>query len=155
MSRLLAVAALALFTQMGIAQTPLHKTGALSDAELDQVTAGGFSATVNTAANNTVNFTASVPTPNGVVTAAGNASVLAQPMPGTNTGSITLNGQAQAGLNSLININAVNSSIAVLLNLNVTLNSTVGSITQSNLGSLAGLSGLGGLINAAAPAGKH
>jgi hypothetical protein len=154
MSRLLAIAALALFTQMGIAQNPLHKSGALSDAELDQVTAGGFNATVNTAGD-TVNFSTAVPTPSGLVTAAGNASVLAQPMSGTNIGSITLNGQAQAGLNSLININAVNSSIAVLLNLNVTLNSTVGSITQSNLGSLAGLSGLGSLINAAAPAGKH
>ncbi len=154
MSRVLAIAALALFTQMGIAQTPLHKTGALNDAELDQVTAAGFSATVNTAGNS-LNFNAAVPTPNGLVTANGDASVLAQPMSGTNVGSITLNGSAQQGLNSLININAVNSSIAVLLNLNVTLNSTVGSITQSNLGNLAGLTGLGGLINTAAPAGKH
>jgi hypothetical protein len=154
MSRLLAIAALALFTQMSMAQSPLHKTEALSDADLDQVTAAGFQATVNTAGN-TVNFSAAVPTPNGLVSAVGNASVLAQPLSGTNTGSINLSGNAQQGLNSIISINAVNSVVNVLLNLNVTLNSTVGSISQSNLGSLAGLNGLGGLINAAAPAGKH
>jgi hypothetical protein len=44
-----------------------------------------------------------------------------------------MNGQAQQNLSSLININAVNSNINVLLNLNVNLNSTVGTLTQANM----------------------
>jgi hypothetical protein len=52
---------------------------------------------------------------------------------GTSIGSITLNGNAQQNLSSLINLNAVNSKINVLLNLNVNINSTVGTIIQSNL----------------------
>jgi len=52
---------------------------------------------------------------------------------GTSIGTLTLNGNAQQNLSSLININAVNSKINVLLNLNVNINSTVGTIIQSNL----------------------
>jgi hypothetical protein len=48
-------------------------------------------------------------------------------------GSLTLDGAAQQNLSSLVNINAVNSRINVLLNLNVNMNSTVGTVTQSNL----------------------
>ena len=48
-------------------------------------------------------------------------------------GSLTLNGQAQQSLSYLVNINAVNSNIQVLLNLNVNISSTVGSVMQSNL----------------------
>jgi hypothetical protein len=46
---------------------------------------------------------------------------------------VNLGGNAQQNLSSLININAVNSTINVLLNLNVNINSTVGTILQSNL----------------------
>jgi hypothetical protein len=48
-------------------------------------------------------------------------------------GTLSLNGNAQQNLSSLVNINAVNSKINVLLNLNVNINSTVSTLTQSNL----------------------
>lgn len=48
------------------------------------------------------------------------------------TARLQLMDNAQSNLSSLININAVNSPIQVLLNLNVNLNSTVGNLNQWN-----------------------
>ena len=48
------------------------------------------------------------------------------------TGSLQLMDNAQSNLRSLININAVNSPVQVLLNLNVNINSTIGNLSQSN-----------------------
>jgi hypothetical protein len=67
------------------------------------------------------------------VTGVGTLTVLKGPIAGTNMGSLTLNGEAQQNLSSLVNINAVNSKINVLLNLNVNINSAVGTVVQSNL----------------------
>lgn len=49
------------------------------------------------------------------------------------TGSLTIQDSAQSNLRSLININAVNSPINVLLNLNININSQVGVLEQLNL----------------------
>lgn len=132
MRRLLIIASLALLTQAGMAQNAVqHKAQRLSDAALDRVTAGGFTAGLS---NGVVNFQASVPTKNGLVTGAGTLSVLSTPMSSTtNNGTLTLNGTAQQNLTSLVNINAVNSNVNVLLNLNVNINSSVGTLTQTNL----------------------
>lgn len=127
MHRNLVIASLMLFTQAAISQTGRKP---MSDSTLDNVTAAGISAT---AANGVVNFQGEVPTPNGLVSSAGSLSVQSGPNTGTSIGSLTLNGSAQQNLSSLININAVNSKINVLLNLNVNINSTVGTIIQSNL----------------------
>ena len=48
------------------------------------------------------------------------------------TATLQLMDNAQSDLSSLININAVNSPIQVLLNLNVNVNSTVGTLNQWN-----------------------
>lgn len=48
------------------------------------------------------------------------------------TSSLLLMGNAQSNLQSFININAVNSPIQVLLNLNINVNSTIGNINQLN-----------------------
>src|SRR5208282_346997 len=48
--------------------------------------------------------------------------------------SINLSDQAQQNLTSLVNILSINSTIQVMLNLNVNINSTVGSVTQSSTG---------------------
>jgi hypothetical protein len=134
MRRLLMIASLALLTQAGMAQNqPRVRTTAqpLSDAVLDRVTAGGVTAGDT---NGVIKFQGSVPTKNGLVTGAGTLSVLTSPTSSTtNQGSITLNGQAQQNLTSLVNINAVSSNVNVLLNLNVNINSTVGTLTQTNL----------------------
>ncbi len=128
MNRLLLIASLTLLTQAGIAQ---HKSKAkpLNDVALDHVTAAGVSASVS---DGVVKFQGSVPTANGLVSSAGTLSVQSSPLAG-GTSTLTLNGNAQQNLNSLININAVNSKINVLLNLNVNINSTVGTVLQSNL----------------------
>jgi len=127
MHRNLVIAGLVLLTQVAISQTGRKP---MSDSTLDNVTAAGISAT---ATNGVVNFQGAVPTPNGLVSSAGSLSVQSGPNTGTSIGSLTLNGSAQQNLSSLININAVNSKINVLLNLNVNINSTVGTIIQSNL----------------------
>jgi hypothetical protein len=48
------------------------------------------------------------------------------------TATLQLMDNAQSNLSSLININAVNSPIQVLLNLNINVNSTVGTLNQWN-----------------------
>jgi hypothetical protein len=137
MHRNLVIAALVLLTQVGISQTSKQisnqtskKPQPMNDSTLDHVTAAGISAS---ASNGVVRFQGEVPTANGIVSSAGTLALQSGPITGTSIGSITMNGNAQQNLSSLININAVNSKINVLLNLNVNINSTVGSILQSNL----------------------
>lgn len=52
--------------------------------------------------------------------------------------SIYVGAQAQQNLTSLVNILAVDSAIQVQLNLNVSVNSSVGSVTQGNSGTQSG-----------------
>jgi hypothetical protein len=135
MRRKLVIAGLALLTTVGMGQTRA-KPKPLSDTALDRVTAGGtggsasFSAGLN---NGVVQFQGQVPTGNGLVAGAGTMSFLNGPINTTNNGSINISDNAQQNLTSLVNITAVNSNISVLLNLNVNINSTVGTLTQSNI----------------------
>jgi hypothetical protein len=131
MKHFLAIASLVLIGQIGIAQN-LHQNSAavLDDTALDRITAGGVDATLD---KGIVRFQGQVPTANGLVQATGDLALLKSSNAGNSLGSITLNGSAQQGLNSLLNINAANSNISVLLNLNVNINSTVGTLTQSNM----------------------
>ena len=54
---------------------------------------------------------------------------------GQNVANLNLQDHAQENLRSLVNINAVQSMVQVLLNLNVSINSSVGSISQGNIAS--------------------
>lgn len=131
MYRTLLVMGLLVATQAGMAQS---KKKALDDATLDRVTAAGV--TTRVLPGGVINFSGAVPTANGLVSGIG--SLVVQPVSNsttnnTTTGTVNLGGNAQQNLSSLININAVNSTINVLLNLNVNINSTVGTILQSNL----------------------
>jgi hypothetical protein len=47
-------------------------------------------------------------------------------------GTLQLMDNAQSNLQSLINVNAVNSPVQILLNLNINVNSTIGNINQLN-----------------------
>ena len=49
-----------------------------------------------------------------------------------NLGTLQLMDNAQSNLRSLINVNAVNSPVQILLNLNININSTIGKINQLN-----------------------
>jgi hypothetical protein len=127
MFRTLVVVSLLLFSQAALSQS---KKKPLSDDAMDRVTAAGVTATV---AQGVVKFSGQTPTPNGLVSAVGTLAVTSAPVSGTTIGTLNLNGNAQQNLNSLININAVNSTISVLLNLNINIDSTVGTVVQSNL----------------------
>lgn len=130
MYRSIVVIGLLVATQTGLAQS---KRRALDDKTLDRVTAAGV--TVTASPTGVVNFSGEVPTANGLVSGVGSLVVQApnSTTNNTTTGTINLSGTAQQNLSSLININAVNSTINVLLNLNINVNSTVGTILQSNL----------------------
>jgi len=130
MRRILVIASLALLTQLGMAQTKIKPTAKpMSDAAMDRVTAAGVSAGVS---NGVVNFQGQVPTANGLVSSAGTMSFQSG-LTGTTMGTLSLSDNAQQNLHSLVNINAVNSKINVLMNLNVNINSTVGTMTQANM----------------------
>jgi len=49
-----------------------------------------------------------------------------------NNNSLILRDNAQNNLSSIVNVNAVNSAVQVLLNLNININSQVGSMVQGN-----------------------
>lgn len=121
------------------AQTPAHartknrieiKAKPLSDAALDKVTAGTISAGIS---DGVVRFQGEAPTANGLVSSTGSLALQSGPIGGNTMGTLNLSGNAEQNLSSLVNINAVNSKINVLLNLNVNINSTVGTLTQANL----------------------
>ena len=130
MYRSIVVMVLLLAAQAGVSQS---KKKALDDGMLDRVTAAGV--TVTASPTGVVNFSGQVPTVNGLVSGVGSLVIQAPNSSTTNTtnGTINLSGTAQQNLSSLININAVNSTINVLLNLNININSTVGTILQTNL----------------------
>lgn len=123
----LVLASCLLVAALGQAQTHAKP---MDDSMLDKVTAAGVTANV---AHGVVNFAGQAQTPNGLVSAAGTLSTQTAPLNSSSLGTLTINGSAQQNLSSLININAVNSKINVLLNLNININSTVGTVTQANL----------------------
>lgn len=139
MRRILVIAGIMLLSSAGFAQTatptrvparaPIKATP-MSDAALDKVTAGTVSAGVS---DGVVKFQGQTPTPNGLVTSTGSLAVENVPIGGNTVGTLSIDGNAQQNLSSLVNINAVNSKVNVLLNLIVNINSTVGTLTQSNL----------------------
>lgn len=54
----------------------------------------------------------------------------------TQIGSVELSGQAQQQLRSLVNVNAANSAVQVLMNLNIAIDSVTGDIVQDNQAAL-------------------
>jgi hypothetical protein len=100
----------------------------LTDEEMDQVCAGGVDATMT---GNVLSFAGR--TANGEVSGAGTVEVRTAAEQNATSGVLILQDSAQSGSKSFIGINAVNSQIQVLLNLNVNINSTVGTLSQTNL----------------------
>ena len=130
MQRILVIAGTLLLSSAALCQKPVPKRAKpLSDAAMDQITAGTVTAGIS---DGVVKFQGQTPTANGLVTSSGSLAMQAVPLSST-TGTLTINGNAQQNLSSLVNINAVNSQVNVLLNLNVNINSTVGTLTQANL----------------------
>lgn len=110
---------------------PLPKRTELTDAELDLVTAGA--AAEAESSEEIVRFAARKVTASGrEVTAEGTLQVL-DAATSHALEMLILGDGAQGNLRSLVNINAVNSTVNVLLNLNVNIDSQVGRLEQINL----------------------
>jgi hypothetical protein len=107
----------------------------LSESELDSVTAG---ITISSAFHDTgVRF--DFHKDNGQdlsIDGSGSVAVSQSQTPGT-VGALVLRDNAQGHLNAFINVNAVNSVVQLLINLNVNIHSNVGTVRQAN--SLQGL----------------
>jgi hypothetical protein len=131
MVRTLILISLVLLASVGVAQC---KAKPLDDAEMDSITAagftvsvGGFSATL--ADDGKIQFGGSLNTPNGLVKAFGALSVQ-----GTSStpGGIQISGNALQGMQSMLQINANDANLNVLMNLTIVMNSTVGKMIQGN-----------------------
>jgi len=112
-----------------VAFAPFHSWGfeVLNDQELHAVTAGFADTASSSYELNRIPFryTGSKGEIDG--------EVIVLPMTDIrNQSSLQLMDNAQSNLRSLININAVNSPVQVLLNLNININSSIGAVSQLN-----------------------
>jgi hypothetical protein len=102
----------------------------LSDAALDLVTAGAAEVDSN---EDIVTFAATKATASGKTVTANGSFQLLEAVNSESIGNLILSDGAQGNLRSLININAVNSEVNILLNLNINIDSEVGTLNQLNL----------------------
>jgi len=102
----------------------------LTDLELDSVTAGNQSVSP---LDDLMAFSASKTTAAGTRIHVDGSFGLVDSLDSKVVGSLALSGNAQRDLSSLININAVNSTINVLMNLNINIDSNIGQLNQYNL----------------------
>src|SRR5262249_30246789 len=100
----------------------------LDDRQLDAVTAGADTGETD----ELLKFNAKHQTASGH-TIAVDGSVDLDKVRTINAGSLQLQDSAQSNLRSLVNINAVQSQVNVLLNLNIMIDSHVGDLRQINL----------------------
>jgi len=122
--------ALLLITMADSAWAAAHK---LSDQELDQVTGGDFTVQALNGAWQFAFNTAGGVNGNGTLSMSAIPLSIAANSLTLNQSSLSLNGNAQQNLQALVNVNAVNSTVNVLLNLNINMpNSVVGTLTQGN-----------------------
>lgn len=126
-TRALATALLAFHAGATFAAEPL------SDDALDAITAG--TAPEAAEALKTVGFKASHTTRSGKEVAADGTLTIDPSVQRSTTGSLTISDNAQSNLRSLVNINAVNSPVNVLLNINLSINSQIGELKQLNVAS--------------------
>jgi DUF1680 family protein len=123
-----ALSLLALLT--GLAPDAGAQRRVLSDDELDQVSAGGISVEL---VEQVLKFEfQSLAGRTHEVSGSGTIETLS-PSTGLATGTLTIQDAAQSNLRSLININAVNSQVQVLVNLNINIDSVVEGLEQINL----------------------
>jgi hypothetical protein len=118
--------ALAFGLAAALAAAPAFAGVEMSDAELDHVRAGAVHAAADGAGGLDFSFATG-----GARAIDGSGNLRLGSF--SNTGTVWLQDGAQSQLRSVVNVNAANSLVQVLLNLNVNINSTVGSLVQSNL----------------------
>jgi hypothetical protein len=69
---------------------------------------------------------------NGTLDVLNNGLPSAERLGRSSLGTIDISGNAQQNLRSVVNVNAANSLVQVLMNLNITIDSKVGQIMQNN-----------------------
>lgn len=108
---------------------PAYAAEVLDDNQLDQITAGTASAAYN---DGRFYFDLQKTTGRGTaVDVTGNANLHVDSA-AINTGVLQLQDDAQGNLHALVNTNAVNSPVQVLINMNININSKIGSLSQIN-----------------------
>jgi hypothetical protein len=105
----------------------------LSDEQLDAITAGADAAVLEEVTVHAARVTAS----GKRITADGTLGVQHIPN-GLTAADLLLRDSAQSNLQALVNLNAVNSVVNVLLNLNINIDSQVGDLRQINLATPSG-----------------
>lgn len=104
----------------------------LSDAQLEAITAGAAADNLDEIVVNATRTTAR----GSQVAVDGKLSLRQVEEPGT--ASLLLRDSAQSNLQSMINFNAVQSVVNVLVNLNISINSQIGQLQQLNVSGAAG-----------------
>jgi hypothetical protein len=105
----------------------------LTDEQLDAITAGADDAVLEEITVHVARVTAS----GKRITADGTLGVQQTPN-GLDAADLLLRDSAQSNLRALVNMNAVNSVVNVLVNLNINIDSQVGDLRQINLATPAG-----------------
>lgn len=124
-------AAVTMAAMLGAASHATADGRELSDAELDEVVAGTVPAGVQ---EELLKFSyVGAAGSRHLAELDGTLSVSGQPLPGTPAGLLIIDNGAQNNLRALVNLNAVNSEVTVLLNLNISINSVVGEVRQINI----------------------
>lgn len=123
--------AIVLAAMFGTASIAAADGRELSDAELDEVVAGTVPAGVH---EELLHFSyAGAAGARHTADVDGTLSVTGRPLPDMPTGLLIIDNGAQNNLRALVNLNAVNSEVTVLLNLNISINSIVGEVRQINI----------------------
>ena len=107
---------------------------ALTEAELDRVTAGSASVAET---QDLMRFDITRRTRSGRAIAVGGDLLLLDPTGTGARGNRLILNHAQNHLQSIININAVHSNVNVLLNLNISIDSRIDAVNQTNLNGIA------------------
>ena len=118
---------LSIVFSMLIVQSPAYAYEKLDDVQLDNIVAG---TQLGDASGEIARIPIMWSKPNGNSL---EGEIIVQRVSNQTTGYLTIQDGAQSNLRSLININAVNSPVNVLLNLNININSQVGVLEQFNL----------------------
>lgn len=106
----------------------------LSDAELDAITAGSLEASAPARpTSDLLEFHFAERAAGGRHISGDGTVSIREATSNSQVGSMTITGGAQRNLSALVNINAVNSPVQVLLNLNLNIDSQIGTLTQLNL----------------------